>query len=147
MAGAQRLDQIGRHHTPTARDIDEVSAALHPREQLGVEHPHRVRRFRRRQDHKIGLAQTLLQSVRGCEIGHTDWRLGYPRINAEHTHAERTAELLCFAAGAPNPDDQYCLFREIDHFGTPPPSLLRQVPGDPLPVPLETAWSRPKRTT
>src|SRR6516165_7115030 len=56
MAGAQRLDQVGRHHTPTARDIDEVSAALHPREQPGVEHPYRVRRFRRGHDNKIGLA-------------------------------------------------------------------------------------------
>src|SRR6516162_4940854 len=64
MARAQRLDQVGRHHTPTARDIDEVSAALHPREQPGVEHAHRVRCFRRRQDHKIALAQTLRQSVR-----------------------------------------------------------------------------------
>src|SRR6516164_1176280 len=88
MAGAQRLDQVGRHHTPTARDIDEVGAALHPREQPGIEHPYRLRRLRRRQDYKVRLAQTLLQSVRGCEIGHTDRRLGHPRINAEHAHAE-----------------------------------------------------------
>jgi hypothetical protein len=42
-------------------------------------------------DHKIGLAQTLLQSLRSCEIGHTDRKLAHPRINAEHAHAERGA--------------------------------------------------------
>src|SRR6516164_5127849 len=52
MAGAQRLYEIGGPHKPTARDIDEVSATLHPREHPGVEPPYRVRRFPRGQDHK-----------------------------------------------------------------------------------------------
>ncbi len=113
-AAAQRIHQVVQSGGFAAAYINEEGGGLHQPEARRVHQPFGFRRVGDGQDDEVSARQLLVERLRRMHLGHTFGQVAAPGVDADHSHAEGSAQSGGFGTDPPDTDDQRRRLRKVD---------------------------------